>query len=113
MSFNLPQQALSGGRGPSQGPFTLSESDPTLPSHATGRVSDNGAVSVSVDQACALTLWYHNALTGWVLASAEAAGQTKTFTDAAIDYFELPPQSLFCLVSDTADVVCYHDGGLA
>lgn len=110
---NFPQQILTGGKEPYQGPNTLITTAPTSIAQAMGRVSNNGAVSVLVNKACTVTIYYFNiALGSWVVGSSTSGGYSRAFADSngGLDFFQLPPKAIFCLSSDQASTVCYHDG---
>jgi hypothetical protein len=114
---DFPRQALSGGKEPYQainisGSNALPTAAPTLLSDAQGRVSQNGAVSVLVDKACTVTIYYWNILLAtWVPGSSTSAGYSRAFAGVGgLDYFQLPPKALFALESDTGTTRCWHDG---
>lgn len=122
-----PQHTLEGGREPNTlirggtAPDTTTGA-PSLPSElGHGRVSDMGAVSVMVDRACTIKLWYRNEGVGanpvptWRPGGASADDYTITFDSAAggVGFFNLFAKARFFLTSDTASVVLYHDGDSA
>lgn len=115
MAWNLPTNAVFGGNNPRQTAHTgtggfLPVTAPTTLNQALGKVSLNGAISVIPNKGCSLTAYYWFPPLGWILAGATAAAQTKTFTAAAIDYFQMPADALFCIVSDATSTICYTDG---
>ena len=117
----FPQVQLSGGREPK----TLADplgtgflpdtagAPPTLPSQSMGNISDMGAVSVMVNQACTITIWYYNKVTRtWRPGGIAATDYALAFAHplGGIGYFNLPAGARFYLTSDTASTICYHDG---
>jgi hypothetical protein len=83
---------------------------PTVKADAHGKAKDGGRVMVEVDGAGTVTLRVWSPSSGaWRYPSSSSGSYQKTFAAAGMDYFDVPPGSLFHLTVDAGTVKCWID----
>jgi hypothetical protein len=88
----------------------LSAAAPTTIDQASGVVPETGIVSIGVSAACTVELFIYSPVMGWVHPSSGSAGYSKTFTEAAFDFFTASPGDRFCVKASVGSITGYTDG---
>lgn len=110
--YTYPQRVFTAAAVPVRSMGTLPTGAPgvlTDPTLAHGLVNETGIVSIGVSAACTVEIYLFSSVMGWVHPSSGSAGYSKTFTEAAFDYFVGSPGDRFYIKS-TVGVTGYTDG---